>query len=80
MEKHLGKEYANRVQREAFLKDNCEKVENKGYIDMIKSCSTCAYRIERFDRIFCTYGSIRENPEVEKNGLCSKWKSVTQYL
>jgi len=32
MEKHLGKEYANRVQREAFLKDNCEKVENKGYM------------------------------------------------
>lgn len=32
MEKHLGKEYVNRVQREAFLKDNCEKVENKGYM------------------------------------------------
>ncbi len=32
MEKHLGKEYANRAQREAFLKDNCEKVENKGYM------------------------------------------------
>jgi len=32
MEKHLGKEYANDVQREAFLKDNCEKVENKGYM------------------------------------------------
>ena len=27
MEKNLGKEYANRAQREAFLKDNCEKVE-----------------------------------------------------
>ena len=32
MEKHLGKEYTNSVQREAFLKDNCEKVENKGYM------------------------------------------------
>jgi hypothetical protein len=32
MEQHLGKEYANRAQREAFLKDNCEKVENKGYM------------------------------------------------
>lgn len=32
MEKHLGKEYANRAQRESFLKDNCEKVENKGYM------------------------------------------------
>lgn len=32
MEKHLGKEYANKAQREAFLKDNCEKVENKGYM------------------------------------------------
>ena len=32
MEKHLGKEYANREQRESFLKDNCEKVENKGYM------------------------------------------------
>jgi len=32
MDKHLGKEYANKAQREAFLKDNCEKVENKGYM------------------------------------------------
>ncbi|MDR1373163.1 MAG: hypothetical protein LBJ17_08655 [Dysgonamonadaceae bacterium] len=32
MEKHLGKEYANRAQKESFLKDNCEKVENKGYM------------------------------------------------
>jgi hypothetical protein len=32
MEKHLGKEYAHRAQREAFLKDNCEKVENRGYM------------------------------------------------
>ena len=32
MDKHLGKEYANGAQREAFLKDNCEKVENKGYM------------------------------------------------
>ena len=32
MEKYLGKDYANAAQREAFLKDNCEKVENKGYM------------------------------------------------
>lgn len=32
MEKYLGKEYANKAQREAFLKDNCAKVENKGYM------------------------------------------------
>jgi hypothetical protein len=32
MEKYLGKDYANSVQREAFLKDNCEKAENKGYM------------------------------------------------
>jgi hypothetical protein len=32
MEKQLGKEYTNRAQRETFLKDNCEKVENKGYM------------------------------------------------
>jgi len=50
------------------------------HVIMITSCSTCVYRIERFDKIFCTYGSIRENPEVEKNGFCAKWKSTTQYL
>lgn len=32
MEKTIGKEYANAVQREAFLKDNCDAVENKGYM------------------------------------------------
>lgn len=28
----MGKEYGNAVQREAFLKDNCDAVENKGYM------------------------------------------------
>jgi hypothetical protein len=32
MERNLGKEYTNKVQREAFLKDNCEKAEVKGYM------------------------------------------------
>lgn len=32
MEKTIGKEYANLAQREAFLKDNCTKVEKKGYM------------------------------------------------
>jgi len=32
MEKYLGKEHANKVQRESFLKDNCEKAEEKGYM------------------------------------------------
>lgn len=32
MEKTLGKEYANPVQRIAFLKDNCDSVEEKGYM------------------------------------------------
>jgi dTDP-4-amino-4,6-dideoxygalactose transaminase len=32
MDKTLGKEYENLVQREAYLKDNCEKVEEKGYM------------------------------------------------
>ena len=32
MEKNIGKEYANRAQREAFLKDNCDAVEERGYM------------------------------------------------
>ena len=32
MEKYLGKEYVNRNEREAFLKDNCDRVEEKGYM------------------------------------------------
>lgn len=32
MQREIGKEYANRMQREAFLKDNCDKVEEKGYM------------------------------------------------
>ena len=32
MEKTLGKDIANPVAREAFLKDNCDKVEEKGYM------------------------------------------------
>jgi len=32
MEKHLGKDIENLVAREAFLKDNCDKVEEKGYM------------------------------------------------
>jgi hypothetical protein len=32
MDKFLGKEYANKAEREDFLKNNCEKVEEKGYM------------------------------------------------
>ena len=32
MEKTLGKEYADLAARERYLKDNCDKVENKGYM------------------------------------------------
>ena len=32
MDKHLGKDIANLVARESFLKDNCDKVEKKGYM------------------------------------------------
>lgn len=32
MEKSIGKEYGNPKDREAYLKDNCDKVEDKGYM------------------------------------------------
>ena len=32
MEKTLGKEYTNPIERAAFLKDNCDACENKGYM------------------------------------------------
>lgn len=32
MEKELGQEYKNPIQREAFLKDNCDACEQKGYM------------------------------------------------
>ncbi|MDR1222000.1 MAG: hypothetical protein LBL07_03855 [Tannerella sp.] len=32
MENYLGKEYTDRDRRESFLKANCEKVEEKGYM------------------------------------------------
>ena len=32
MERELGKEYADAVQRETYLRDNCDKIEEKGYM------------------------------------------------
>ena len=32
MERELGQEYKNLAQREAFLKDNCDACEKKGYM------------------------------------------------
>lgn len=32
MERQLGQEYENPIQREAFLKDNCDACEQKGYM------------------------------------------------
>lgn len=32
MRKSLGKEYTNKIERVAFLKDNCDACENKGYM------------------------------------------------
>ena len=36
MDKTLGKEYENKMQRIAFLKDNCDGVENKGVHETIQ--------------------------------------------
>ena len=32
VQKQIGKEYSNKAEREAFLKDNCDRVVNKGYM------------------------------------------------
>ena len=32
MQKEIGKEYTNKMQRKAFLESNCDKVEEKGYM------------------------------------------------
>jgi hypothetical protein len=32
LHKQIGKEYSNREEREAFLKDNCDRLEKKGYM------------------------------------------------
>ena len=32
MERELGQEYKNPIQRESFLKDNCDACEQKGYM------------------------------------------------
>jgi len=32
MEKSIGKEYQNPIERESYLKDNCDKVEDRGYM------------------------------------------------
>jgi hypothetical protein len=32
MQKELGKNFTDVLQREAFLKDNCDKAENRGYM------------------------------------------------
>jgi hypothetical protein len=32
VQKTIGKEYRDRSQREAFLKDNCDRVEEKGFM------------------------------------------------
>ena len=35
MERELGQEYENPIQREAFLKDNCDACEQKGIYETI---------------------------------------------
>jgi hypothetical protein len=32
MQKEIGKEYRDQSQRESFLRDNCDKVEERGYM------------------------------------------------
>ena len=36
MDKELGQEYKNPIQREAFLKDNCDGCEQKGLHEAIQ--------------------------------------------
>lgn len=57
--KTIGKDIANPIQREQFIKDNADGVENKGYMkhiprisckDIKKNLPTCPLRLRRLKR------------------------------
>lgn len=50
MNKTIGKDIDNPIQREQFIKDNADKVENKGYMNHIprKSCKDTRKNLPTF--------------------------------
>ena len=75
MEKHLGKEYANKAQREAFLKDNCEKVENKGYMKPFTP-----EQLQGHKESLAELSMKIEETEDEKKSAASHYKAVLDPL
>lgn len=75
MDKHLGHEYPPGNAREAFLKDNCDKVEQKGYMKPF----TAEQLAEKKENLAET--SIQLNDiELEKKAALAEFKNRSEPL
>jgi len=75
MEKQLGQEYPEGQQREAFLKDNCDVVESKGYMKPF----TPEQLVEMKESLAETSIEIND-VEIEKKEIIEEFKTRTKPL
>lgn len=93
MQKQLGKEYSNAIEREAFLKDNCDKVEEKGYMkpytpeelqghkENLANVSIAMEEIEAEKKANAEYYKGKLKPLVEKRKqMISNIKAKAEYV
>lgn len=93
MQKQLGKEYSNANERESFLKDNCDKVEEKGYMkpytpeelqghkENLANVSIAMEEIEAEKKANAEYYKGKLKPLVEKRKqMISNIKAKAEYV
>jgi len=80
MDKHLGKDIENLVARESFLKDNCDKVEEKGYMKPYTP-EELQQRKEELANASIEIMEIEEEPKAPvKTNLSGTIGTVVEYL
>lgn len=77
MDKHLGLEYENIEQRKQFLKDNCDKVEQAGYMKQFDP-EDIAWMKERLAQVSIEINDIEEKKKASNEVFKLQLKPINE--
>lgn len=77
MDKHLGLEYADIEQRKQFLKDNCDKVEQAGYMKQFAPEEVLGMK-ERLAQVSIEINDIEEKKKAQNEVFKMQLKPIVE--
>ncbi len=77
MDKHLGLEYADIEQRKQFLKDNCDKVEQAGYMKQFEPDQVLEMK-ERLAQVSIEINDIEEEKKAQNEVFKIQLKPIVE--